>query len=231
MTVGSIRPVDLVDTEHRQPGVVDAVVYLVGVVGAVASLAIIFLSMRAVMDVGGFCAEGGPYQIQTPCPDGIALLLPLAIFGLIGSGAVVAAKGTTLGPPYAALVGLLWPGLFLSLGWNFLQYGVFDATDGVVWGWLIPGVLFVLMGLGPLALGSPFGHTGRMGSARNSLAGHVGPRPGDSGWTIWPGETPATATADLVSQLERLARLHQSGALDDHEYQRAKQVLLDRTQS
>ena len=29
-----------------------------------------FFSMRAVMNVGGSCADGGPYVSAQPCPDG-----------------------------------------------------------------------------------------------------------------------------------------------------------------
>jgi hypothetical protein len=160
----------------------------------------------------------------------VAFLLPAAILVLLACCGIVAGKGATLGPPYVALIGLVWPALFLSLGWNFLQYGLLDATDGVVWGWLIPGVLFVLMGLGPLALGSPFGHDGRAGRARQSLAAHVAPPAGAAaGWSMWPGGDPGRggSSGDFVGRLERLARLHQSGALTDLEFQRAKRALLD----
>jgi hypothetical protein len=52
---------------------------------------------------------------------------------------------------------LLWPALFLSLGWNFLQYA-FDsptAGGGIVWGWLVCGVLFMLMGGLPILVMIP----------------------------------------------------------------------------
>ena len=38
----------------------DVLFYAVGVTGLAMSLTLVFLSMRAVMDVGGFCADGGP---------------------------------------------------------------------------------------------------------------------------------------------------------------------------
>ena len=47
---------------------------------------------------------------------------------------------------------LAWPALFLSLGWNFLEFG-FDPPgedDGLVWGWIVCGVVFWLMGGLPL---------------------------------------------------------------------------------
>ena len=46
---------------------------------------------------------------------------------------------------------LAWPGLFLSLGWNFLEFA-FLPQGGLAWGWLICGVVFVLMGGLPLLL-------------------------------------------------------------------------------
>ena len=44
-----------------------------------------------------------------------------------------------------------WPAIFLSLGWNFCEYGFF-ASEGLVWGWIICGVVFMLMGGLPLYL-------------------------------------------------------------------------------
>jgi hypothetical protein len=78
-------------------------------------------------------------------------MIPVSIFvGLAGVGFVLA--GTFRGGP--KLVALAWPALFLALGWNFLEYA-FDPPppdDGVVWGWLICGVVFVAMGGIPLLL-------------------------------------------------------------------------------
>ncbi len=52
------------------------------------SLTILYLGMRSVMGVGGFCAEGGPYQIAVHCPRGVAGMVPLSIFGMLISGAI-----------------------------------------------------------------------------------------------------------------------------------------------
>ena len=80
---------------------VDVLIYAVGVAGLAMCLTLIFLSMRAVMDIGGFCAEGGPYVIETHCPDGVPLLLVGGIFGLFGFGGLMVWKGVVLGDPYA----------------------------------------------------------------------------------------------------------------------------------
>jgi hypothetical protein len=51
-----------------------------------------------------------------------------------------------------SLMPLAWPGLFLSLGWNFLEFAFAPPGGGLAWGWLVCGVLFALMGGLPLLL-------------------------------------------------------------------------------
>ena len=99
-----------------------------------------FFAMRSVMDVGGSCADGGPYVSAQPCPDGswlIAVAVPVmlltAIFGSMAAMSVNAPN----------LLILMWALLFGSLGWNFLEYA-FTGPD-LVWGWLVCGVMFWLM--------------------------------------------------------------------------------------
>jgi hypothetical protein len=128
----------------------DRLIYLAGVAGMAASIVVIFLGMRAVLDIGGFCAEGGPYEIQTHCPDGVPLLMMLAIPGLFLFGGLMVWRGSPIGQPYQVAVFFAWPALFLSLGWNFLEYGLFPPGGGLAWGWLICGVVFVAMGGVPL---------------------------------------------------------------------------------
>ena len=76
--------------------------------GLAASLAVLWLGMRAVMGVGGFCAEGGPYVIAHHCPEGTAWLIPLAVFAGLGSAGLTAWKGASLGAPWSGLIGLAW---------------------------------------------------------------------------------------------------------------------------
>jgi hypothetical protein len=136
-----------------------SVVCFIGMLGIAAALTVLFFSMRAVMDIGGSCASGNvPYAITRPCPSGVpglmvgSIFLGLAFLGLYAFNAV--------GPNLTLLA---WPALFLSLGWNFLDYGVNppDGSDGVVWGWLLCGVIFVLMGGVPLIIGIRALMTGR----------------------------------------------------------------------
>jgi hypothetical protein len=107
------------------------------------ALAWAFLSMRAVMVVGGSCADGGPYVSAQPCPSGagfIGLAIPLMLLAaFVGSFAAGSLSAPNLLVP-------MWAGLFGSLGWNFLEYGV-TTPGGAVPGWIICGVVFWLMAL------------------------------------------------------------------------------------
>ena len=77
------------------------------------------------------------------------------MFGLFGSAGLIVWFGSRIGKAAASVVALGWPALFVSLGLNFLDYAIHppDAEPTPVWGWLIPGVLFWLMGGAPLAIG------------------------------------------------------------------------------
>ena len=44
-----------------------------------------------LMSIGGSCASGGPYVIETECPDAVALFMPLSIFGGLASIALAMA--------------------------------------------------------------------------------------------------------------------------------------------
>jgi hypothetical protein len=98
-----------------------------------------------LMAVGGSCADGGPYVSAQPCPDAVALFMPLSIFG--GLAAVAIAMIFTQGFG-TSLLDLAWPILFCGLGAGFLW--AFVATGDPVG--LIIGGMFELMGLIPLVL-------------------------------------------------------------------------------
>jgi hypothetical protein len=127
-----------------------ATLLTVGTLGFTFCLTLLFLSMRAVMDVGGFCAEGGPYEIRTPCPEGVAWIIPVSIFGgILAVGISFLGVFSEGGPrPYV----FAWSALFLALGWNFLEYGFDPPGGGTSASWLVCGVVFVIMGGVPLAL-------------------------------------------------------------------------------
>ncbi len=100
-----------------------------------------------VMGLGGFCASGGPYVIQTECPDVVTWSAPVSIFGgLIAVGiGVLLASG--FGTP---LVSWAWPILFIGLGLAFLGSGIASGVDGIVFDLL--AVMFILMGGVPLVI-------------------------------------------------------------------------------
>jgi len=230
--------------------------YLAGIAIGSTSITLLFLGMRAVMDVGGACADGGPYVTAQPCPTGVPIAMLAAMFGLFAAAGLIMWFGSRIGGMAPAVVALGWPALFLALGWNFLDYGLHspDGEPDPVWGWLIPGVLFILIGAAPVVVAiwgwreARHGGAGRSAQLTNRLAAG----------TTWPGREAAASTAvvfptdpaarptepsytssafapahrnvglvsegdaDLVGDLESLARLHDAGDLDDEEYSRAK---------
>ncbi len=99
-----------------------------------------FFAMRAVMNVGGACADGGPYVSAQPCPDGAALIA-IAVPVMLVASMVGSATAMSINAPNLLLP--MWGVLFGSLGWNFLEFS-FRGPD-IVWGWLVCGVMFWLM--------------------------------------------------------------------------------------
>ena len=116
---------------------------LVSVVLLGVTLTWSFLSMRAVMEVGGSCADGGPYVSAQPCPGGagfIGIAIPVMILAtFVGSFVAISLSAPNLLVP-------MWTFLFGSLGWNFLEYAI-TGPGGVDPGWLICGIVFELMAL------------------------------------------------------------------------------------
>ena len=112
------------------------------------ALSNLYLGMRGIMRLGGFVASGGPYEIAHQAP-GWVWVLPVAIFlGLIAVFISFAARRKIGGPN---LMVLAWSALFISLGWNFLEFGFSPPVgEGLAWGWIIPGIIFVPMGVIPL---------------------------------------------------------------------------------
>jgi hypothetical protein len=134
------------------------------------SLTLLFLGMRAVMAIGGTCAEGGPFEIATPCPKGIPLVMVGSIWGGLIFAGVYIWQSTQAKVP--SLAGFLWPALFLSLGWNFFEFAFRASNEGqgLAWGWIVCGVLFALMGGIPLWIATQtlFGRRSqRLGSIAN----------------------------------------------------------------
>jgi len=129
---------------------------LVGVVltacGMALCVSLVFLSMREIMELGGFVARGGPYVVARPAPESVWLLPVAVVAGMILGFAeyelAYRAGGFALALP-------AWCALFLALGWNFAEYGAAPAGGGgPVWAWIVCAVAFVILGLAPVLLWS-----------------------------------------------------------------------------
>ena len=144
------------------PSILDLASFLVGVAGMACAITIMFLAMRAVMEVGGSCADGGPYVSAQSCPDGTVPAMLLGIFGGLGAAGLVALKGSALGPGFGSVALLGWTGLFCALGYNFLAYGFGPGGDITM---VLVGVMFEVMGIVPAI--------GVAGSIVNSFLGRA----------------------------------------------------------
>ncbi|MCK4835062.1 MAG: hypothetical protein KAT17_00405 [Candidatus Aminicenantes bacterium] len=126
------------------------ILFLLSQLGFGLALTCLYLGMRGIMRLGGFVASGGPYEIAHQAPDWI-WIMPVSIFLGIIVMFVSFAAGKKIGGPN--LMALAWSALFISLGWNFLEFGFSPPMgEGLVWGWIICGVIFVPMGAIPLLI-------------------------------------------------------------------------------
>lgn len=100
-----------------------------------------------VMGLGGFCASGGAYVIQTACPDVVTWSTPLSIFGGLIAVAVGVIVAQGFGTP---LVSWAWPILFIGLGLAFAGSGLAAGGDGIVFDLL--SLMFIVMGAVPLVI-------------------------------------------------------------------------------
>ncbi len=81
-------------SERSRFGLSDVAVYGLDVAGLAMCLTLAFLSMHG-HELGGFCADGGPYVIEVHCPQGVPLFLVGGIVGPFGvrrAGAVCLAR-------------------------------------------------------------------------------------------------------------------------------------------
>jgi hypothetical protein len=205
-----------------------ALFLLVTAGGVAASLTVVFLSMRSVMDIGGTCGSIDSEGTIQSCPSGVAGLLPGAIWaGLIFTGLYVLVCARFKVPSF---VSLIWPGLFLSLAYNFFDYGIHGQA-----GFVVCGIVFALMGVVPLLWALP--HLWRVygrGIEDDPKPWHVSTTGSVVGGAAAAmklmdrlGRTP---NEDMTENLERLDELHKKGALDDLEYAEAKDRVIGRKQ-
>lgn len=212
----------------RPVSVASASRFLFGIAGLAFSITTLWLSMRVVMGIGGSCASGGPYVPAVECPDIVVALTPLSILGLFVFGGIAAWGAAGLSGAWMGLIFLTWPALFLSLGWNFLEFGLKPpgAEPGeLAWGWLICAVVFGLMGGVPL-VGGILAVREANPRPRAYAGGRVVIQPRPNTLSNASAATRGTDPA-VAERLERLARLRRAGDLTDAEFEAAKRATLD----
>jgi hypothetical protein len=120
--------------------------------GFAVALAGVYDGMRKVMvEAGGFCASGGPYEIAQECSDEQVALLAGGIVGMLVCWGLFAGIASWAG--WGGLGGslLMWAALFGALGWNFVDLGLDPpGPDDRAWGWIVSGAVFWLLALGGL---------------------------------------------------------------------------------
>jgi hypothetical protein len=204
----------------QEPGVIvrKSVLTFIGLAGSVACLTILYLSMRSVMAVGGTCASGNtPYAIRTPCPTGVPGLMIGSIF--LGLGFLFLYALSAIGPN---LVFLAWPALFLSLGWNFLDFGLNPPGGTGGGGWLVCAVVFILMGGVPLVIGIwavVKGHESKLRTMDADRVRVIGAKTKK----LLSSKSSAGSDAD---DIKRLDDLRVSGQLSQSEYDAARAAAL-----
>jgi hypothetical protein len=122
------------------------------VIGSIVSWALfsfcftlLFMGATTVMGLGGFCASGGPYVIETECPTAVVATLPASIFGGLAAVAIGIFLARGFGTP---LYSWAWPVLFIGLGTGF----ILAALSTGAWSFLFVGALFLVMGGVPFVL-------------------------------------------------------------------------------
>ena len=200
--------------------------YLLGVAGLAFCITLLWFGMRAVLDIGGLCASGGPYEFAVECPDAVIASTPLSILGGVLAVGLMLWGAAGLGPGWIGTVFLAWPALFISLGWNFLQYGFFPPGDGWVWSWIICGILFVAMGAVPLWVAIAAFRDGPESDERAYASGRVVVRPRPLAYTPPPPPADVAPDSPIVDRLERLAALRRRGDITTAEYEAAKAATL-----
>jgi hypothetical protein len=208
-----------------------------------ASIVAISYAVYQLLQIGT-CASGGPYVTARECPAGterIGLAIPVAVFVMLFGAVLYATRGAPPGSDrkgdggYA--LALIWSGLFLGIAFACF-WGVWgpDANPGPGGkeGGLIVGFLFVpigLLGVLPMLSAAKAARAAREASGigvGDAVKLARGARKADFGDLVQKmQEQAATApaggdTGAVVSELERLQKLRDQGAIDDAEFSRLK---------
>jgi hypothetical protein len=118
--------------------------------GSIAGIIVLILvGALAVLDVGGFCAVGGPYQIRQECPPGTALVLALGVPALF-----VAGIGYVFSKPasWTAVIGWAWPVLFVGLAVCFFLSAAGAPDGAIVVAPVVVGIMMLAIGIVPVWL-------------------------------------------------------------------------------
>lgn len=104
----------------------------------------LYQAAAVVIGLGGYCASGGPYVIETECPEAVIVFAPVGIFGMMAAAGIALFFARGFG---VSLVAWAWPILFVGLGIQFILGAV--GGVGIVTNILV-GVMFIVMGLVPV---------------------------------------------------------------------------------
>jgi len=105
---------------------------------------LMYLGSGVVAGIGGSCASGGPFVIETECPAIVLYALPFGFFGVFAACVVAHVFQGGFAAPM-----LFWGWSILFVGLS-IPFFMMIPLGGVVVG-VICGTLFVAMGLAPLA--------------------------------------------------------------------------------
>lgn len=125
-----------------------AIIALLALAAVALLSGLILLAARAIINIGGYCAEGGPYVIAQQCPQGTATILGLGIPLMIGLIFVyIVAKPS----PWPTLIFWFWPIIFIGLGLAFIV-GAFAAPNGLSIAGLLVGMMMIVFGIVPVII-------------------------------------------------------------------------------
>ncbi|MFT4050019.1 MAG: hypothetical protein QM648_09315 [Solirubrobacterales bacterium] len=148
----------MTDVKKSGGGPIALAAVFISAAGFAACITAVYGAMRDLMiNSGGSCASGGPYQInpEQVCSAGqTGLLIGGILLGLVFAATLVGASTWWGGSNLAGVALLEWAALFGALGFNFIQLG-FNPPENMsgAAGWIVCGIVFWLMALGGLIPG------------------------------------------------------------------------------
>jgi hypothetical protein len=113
-----------------------------GTLGVGAAIWTLTHAMGGILNDGSLCS----LDVQQ-CHTGPIGLVPVSIVGGVVALIIV---GACLPAGYGRLLWLAWTALFWSLAFNMIRFGLAWGNQGTRYAFLVPGVLFALMGAVPL---------------------------------------------------------------------------------